>query len=224
MESWKKCLDTSGIVRTILMDFSKAYDCIPHDLLITKLEAYGFKKNALKLVYSYLTNRTQRVKIGSTYSSAQHISIWVPQGSVLGPLLFNIFTNDLFYMEMELEICNFEGDTTIYACDTHVEAAMIKLEGDLQGLMQWFTNNAMSANHSKFQIMLLVLKGAKKLCLNMKGHLIPSSEHVKLLGVNIDNTLKFETYVKEICKKVNQIVYAFGRIRPYLGEQKPKLL
>ena len=56
METWKKCLDTSGIAGTILMDLSKAYDCIPHDLLIAKLEAYGFKKNALKLVYSYLTN------------------------------------------------------------------------------------------------------------------------------------------------------------------------
>ena len=209
VETWKKCLDTSGIAGTILMDLSKAYDCIPHDLLIAKLEAYGFKKNALKLVYSYLTNRTQRVKIGSTYSSPQHILIGVRQGSVLGPLLFNIFINDLFYMELESEICNFADDTTIYACDTDVEAVMIRLENDLQGLMQWFTNNGMSANPSKFQIMFLGLKGAKKLCLNMNGQLIPSSEHVKLLGVNIDNSLKFETHVKEICKKVNQKLYAF---------------
>ena len=224
VETWKKCLDMSGIVGTILMDLSKAYDCIPHDLLIAKLEAYGFKKNALKLVYSYLTNRTQRVKIGSTYSLPQHISIGVPQGSVLGSLLFNIFINDLFYMELESEICNFADDTTIYACDTDVEAVMIRLENDLQGLMQWFTNNGMSANPSKFQIMFLGLKGAKKLCLNMNGQLIPSSEHVKLLGVNIDNSLKFETHVKEICKKVNQKLYAFGRLRPFLGEQKSKLL
>ena len=101
---------------------------------------------------------------------------------------------------------------------------MIRLEGDLQKLMQWFTNNSMSANPSKFQIMVLGLKEAKKLCLNMNGQLIPSSEHVKLLGVNIDNSLKFETNVKEIFKKVNQKVYAFGRLRTYLGEQKSKLL
>ena len=206
------------------MALSKAYDCIPHDLLIAKSEAYGFKKNVLKLVHSYLTDRTQSVKIGSTYSSPQHISIGVPQGSVLGPLLFNIFINDLLYLEVESEICNFADDTTIYACDTDVEAVIIRLEGDLQGLMQWFTNNGMSANPSKFQIMFLGLKGAKKLCLNMNGQLIPSSEQVKLLGVNIDNSLKFETHVKEICKKVNQKVYAFGRLRPYLREQKSKLL
>ena len=148
----------------------------------------------------------------------------VPQGSVLGPLLFNIFINDLFYVELESEICNFADNTTIYVCDTDVEAVMIRLEGELQRLMQWFTNNGMSANPSKFQMMFLGLKEAKKLCLNMNGQLIPSSEHVKLLGVNIDNSLKFETHVKEICKKVNQKVYAFGRLRPYLGEQKSKLL
>ena len=123
-------------------------------------------------------------------------------------------------MELESEICNFADDTTIYACDTDVEAVMIRLENDLQGLMQWFTNNGMSANPSKFQVMFLGLKGSKKLCLNMNGQLIPSSEHVKLLGVNIDNSLKFETHVKEICKKVNQKLYAFERLRPFLGEQK----
>ena len=68
------------------------------------------------------------------------------------------------------------------------------------------------------------LKGANKLFLNIKGQLIPSNEHVKRLGDNIDNSLKFQTHVKELCKKVNQKVYAFGRLRPYLGEQKSKLL
>ena len=113
------------------MDLSKAYDCIPHDLLIAKLEAYGFTRTTLKLVYSYLSNRVQRVKMGSTYSSPGHISIGVTQGSVLGPLLFKTFVNDLFCVELESEICNFADDTTIYACDTSVDSVMIKLESDL---------------------------------------------------------------------------------------------
>ena len=114
------------------MDLSKASDCVPRNLLIAKLEAYRLKKNALKLVYSYLTNRTQRVEIGSSYSSPKNILIGVPQGSVLGPLLFNIFITDLFYMDLESEISNFADDTAIYTCDTSVDVVMIKLEGDLQ--------------------------------------------------------------------------------------------
>ena len=101
---------------------------------------------------------------------------------------------------------------------------MTRLEGDLQGFMQWFTNNGMSTNPSNFQVIVLGLKGTNKLCLNMKGKLIRSSEHVKFLDVNIDNSLKFKTHVKEICKKINQKVYVFGRLRPYLGEQKAELL
>ena len=115
IESWKRCLDSIGIVGTIRMDLSKAYACIPHDLLITKLEAYGFDTCALKLVYSYLTNRKQRVKVGSAYSNFQSISTGVPQGSVHGPLLFNIFINDLFFTDLESEICKFADDTAIYA-------------------------------------------------------------------------------------------------------------
>ena len=115
----------SSTIGTILMDFSKAYDCISHDLLTARIEAYGFHRNALKLVYNFLTNRMQRVKIGSTYSSAKQISLEIPLGSVLGALLFNIFINDFFLIEMESGICNFADDTTIYACDTSIEAVII---------------------------------------------------------------------------------------------------
>ena len=126
-ETWKRCLNTNGTTGTTLIDLSKAYDCIPHDLLMAKLKAYGFENNALKLVYSYLTNRKQRVKVGSSNSSFQNISIGFPQGSVLGPLLFNIFINDMFYIGLECEICNFADYTTIYACDRSIDTVIMKL-------------------------------------------------------------------------------------------------
>ena len=204
------------------MDLSKAYDCIPHDLLIAKMDAYGLKRKALKLVYSYLKNRMQRVKTGSTFSSSKNSSIGVPQGSKLGPLLFNIFINDLFFIEMESEICNFADDTTIYACDTSIEAVMTRLEGDVYRMMKWYTDNGMKANPSKFQTMFLVRKDISKQGLNISRNLIPSSNQVKLLGVNIDNSLKFEAHVKELCRKVN--LNAFIRLRPFLREQKSKLI
>ena len=145
-------------------------------------------------------------------------------GSVLGPLLFNIFINDLFLIEMESEICNFADDTTIYACDTSIEAVMIRSEGDVLRLLKWFTDNGMTANPSKCQIMFLGRKDMSKLCLSITGNLIPSSNQVKLLGVNIDNSLSCEAHVKELCRKVNLKVNAFIRLRLFLGEQKSKLI
>ena len=166
----------------------------------------------------------QRVKIGSTYSLAEEISIGIPQGSVLGPLLSNIFTNDLFLIEMESDVCNFADDTTIYACDTSIEAVILRLESDQHRMLQWLNDNGMNANPSKFQITILGLEDMSKLCLNINGLLIPSSKLVKLLGVNTDNSLKFDAHIKELCRKVNQKVHAFGRLRSFLGEQKAKLL
>jgi len=109
---------------------------ISHDLLIAKIEAYGFHRNALTLVYSLLTNRMHEVKVVLTYSSTRQISIGIPQDSVLGPLLLNIFINHLFLLEMESEICTFADNTTIYAFDTSIQAVMIRLKSDLNTIFQ----------------------------------------------------------------------------------------
>ena len=98
------------------MDLSKACDCLPHDLLIAKLEAYGLGNGSLNLLLDYLSFKKQRIKVGSAYSKWSKVRHGIPQGSILGPLLFNVFINDIFMIIKQSDICNFANDNTLYSC------------------------------------------------------------------------------------------------------------
>ena len=113
LQEWQEELDRSGFVGTIRMDLSKAYDCLPHDLFVAKFEACGIDKTGLILIQNYLSNREQRTKINSSYSNWYDIIRGVPQGSILDPLLFNLFINDLFLYIERANICKFADDNTL---------------------------------------------------------------------------------------------------------------
>ena len=223
IKQWQSCLDSHGKVGTILMDLSKAFDSLPHDLLVAKLSAYGFDNRSLKLMLSYLRGRFQRVKIGSAFSEWLEILLGVPQGSILGPLLFNILINDFFAFISGCEICNYADDNTLYSCSETVENVLSDLESGLTNSLKWLSVNQLVANPEKFQVMFLGMD-AKKLSLRVNNDIIIPKDCVKLLGITIDAKLKFDKHIDSICKKANFKVNCLFRIRKYVDEQQARVL
>ena len=155
------------------MDLSKAFDCLPHKLLLLKLEAYGMSKSALQLIENYLTNRKQCVKVGTTLSNWQDIYKGVPQGSILGPVLFNIFLNDIFHFTTSSTLYNYADDNTLAHADDNIDRVVENLEKDSLALIEWFSCNQMKANPDKFQAIAIGKKSMdKNIVLDLAGNKI----------------------------------------------------
>ena len=222
IEKWKKALDKSYNVAAVLTDLSKAFDCINHELIIAKLEAYGFSKSALRYINSYLKDRLQRTKVNDTFSEWSCIISGVPQGSILGPLLFNIYINDLFYFLDENKITNYADDNTPYEIDKHLSDVIIQLENNIIILSKWFTDNYFKMNADKCQ--LIVPKNNKEVIVNIDDKVITNEKSVKLLGIKIDKNLDFEDHVTSLCKKASQKLHALARVAPFIETIKLRIL
>ena len=221
---WQKTLDSSGKVGAILMDLSKAFDTLPHDLLLAKLAAYGFDEGSLTLLWSYLSGRFQRVKVGSTFSEWLLAVLGVPQGSILGPLLFNIFINDLLFNLSKTDLCNFADDNTIFKCSNSIDSVITSLQADLSSCLSWFSANQLVANPDKFQMIFLGIRDPSYSLYIAGKKVITSSESVKLLGIEIDNKLSFRSHIESLCRQASRKINCLFRIRRYLNEEQSLLL
>ena len=158
-EEWRKHLDNNKVVGAVLMDLSKAFDCIPHELLIAKLSAYGFDKKMLKFFLSYLKGRKQSVNIKGNLSSYMDVLAGVPQGSILGPVIFNIFINDMNDIFDKCTLNNFADDNTLDDHASSVPELVNSLEKDSQKAIDWFKINHMIANPDKFKAIIIEKSG-----------------------------------------------------------------
>ena len=171
---------------------------------------------SLKLLHSYLTKRKQRVKLNGTYSSWSEILFGVPQGSILGPLLFNIFLCDLLKFFPDVDIANYADDNTLHSSNINLNKLLHDLEKISDTLFKWFTHDLLKANPEKSH---LLTNSAQKIQIN-----ISNSKCEKLLGIHIDNKLTFKPYVRSLCKKASQKLNAFPRIAYSLKFDQRKLL
>ena len=187
----------------MLIDLSKAFDCIPDDLLIAKLSAYGrLNGNALKYIYTYLKNRRQCVRVNNVCSDFKDI-IFGGQGSIVGPMLFNAFLNDFFFCIRKASLHTFADDNTLSSFAKSVTLLVEILMTESQNAIKWFSEN----KPKQFLI---------------GNDIVEVASSVKLLGIHIGDQLSFSLH--NICKSISKQLNALVRLKCFLGFEERKVL
>ena len=220
IEEWKSALDNGNMVGSIAIDLSRAFDSLPHGLLLAKIYAYGVNIESCKLIASYLHNRHHRVKIRDKRSDWLQIERSVPQGSIMGPLLFNIFINDIFLHSSDIDIYNYADDNCISFAGNSIDVIEDTLNKEIISLMEWFRKNSLAANPAKFQTMLVKSNSIKDTELNVTADNVslPSSDTMKVLGIDIDARLTFDGHVSNMCIKAGKQLNALQRLKGSLDQ------
>ena len=204
LEKWKKAVDNGEYVSALFLDLSKAFDTINHDLLLAKLKAYGFSPNALKLMHSYLNNRKQQVQINNKFSSESTVIAGVPQGSIDGPLLFNLFINDLVFFIQYCTLSNYADDNNLFSIGKNKDQVKTFLSSDFKIINNWFYENVMILNPEKSHIICIGRKIDDAETLNFNNLAMKNSKEVEVLGITLDRNMNFHNHIKNICRKAGQ--------------------
>jgi hypothetical protein len=208
IDDWLENINEGLLTGACFLDIQKCFDTIDHDLLLAKLECYGIKDNELNWFHSYLSRRSQRVLSNGSLSKACDLQIGVPQGSILGPLLFLLYVNDIGNFVID-GYCNcFADDTIIYVSGKTVEEVTAKLQTCLEGVEEWYKGNRLKVNASKSNIMLVgssqKLNSADKSIFKImyESENLQMITNVKYLGVKVDECLSWKPQISNICKNV----------------------
>lgn len=216
VDDWKRALDEGSTAGALLMDLSKAFDVIPHGLLLAKLTAYGYNRDVVELIRSYITERKQRVKVNDARSEWTLTTMGVPQGSVLGPTLFNVFLNDMFLAMTDANIYNYADDNTLSVVSNSRNDLVMSIEQQGSSMTRWFENNQMKANPDKYQTIIFGKRKANYETFKISGAQIVSTAQVKLLGIRIDENLSFREHASSVFKKAAKQVNAMMRLSKVL--------
>lgn len=216
--AWRKNMSESRITLSVFVDLKRAFETIDRDILISKLGLYGIRGNALNWIKNFLDNRYHQTKVEGVESGKRH-SVWgVPQGSVLGPLLFIIYINDI-YMKLTNSFVNlFADDTLISVSGQNFEQLTTRLNDELKTLYVWLCENKLKLNSAKTKCMVI---GSRANCqkylnlnlaLNINGENVQFVNEIKYLGVILDPQLGFGNHVDYMCKKIGKKIGFLKRV------------
>ena len=218
-------LDDSNIVTGLFIDFSKAFDCLSHDILINKLENAGIRGPCLTLIRSYLSERSQAVDINGITGEEKLLKYGVPQGSVLGPILFLVYVNDINQLELNGDIWIFADDTSLIYQSDRAEQNVHAMQSDIRQLEAYWAFNQLSANALKTTY--VHFKSPNKNLDSTPGVImhnttIASSRVVKFLGVEIDQNLDWKTHILHVRKQLALIIGKLVATRKFLPSSAMK--
>ena len=206
------------VTDAVYLDFAKAFDTVPHRRLLSKLQAYGISSNVYNWVQAFLVGRVQRVSVNGSLSEEDQVISGIPQGSVLGPLLFVIFINDL-PDKLTCQSLMFADDTKVYSRVTNQEDAQL-LQQDLNQLEQWSEEWLLKFHPDKCKVLSMGrFEDGAGYYYTLFGQLLEHIDEEKDLGVIIDSELSFENHISAKIKKANQMMGLIRRVFSFLGKE-----
>ena len=220
LENIRNALDNGECAVGIFLDFQKAFDTVDHDILLNKLYNYGIRGVALEWFKSYISNRYQVVKYNDYESEARKILCGVPQGSILGPLLFLIYINDLPMVSSLFMPILFADDTNLFCTNDKLDILVSEINIELVNIHTWVRVNKLSLNIEKTNFMLFTPNGFSRNmnCINIDGHRVEEVTQTKFLGVILDNKLNWHAHCEYICGKMSKGIGIIIKARKVFNE------
>lgn len=227
IDKWMKAIDNGEVVGSVYLDLQKAFDLVDHEILIHKLKLYKFTELIVNWFASYLNCRTQVVKVGNNISNKGIIKTGVPQGSILGPLLFLIYVNDMPLSVSSSNIDMYADDTGLHKTGRNIKDVELNLQQSVDNISHWCRINNMSLNAKKSKSIIVCskkqVKNIQPLKISLNNTIIEPVDCHNVLGVLLDNTLSWSSQVKRVCDRLNSQLYLFSKISKHLNLQIRKL-